>query len=128
MKQTARLALACLLLASCSPMTVTQMEVDGIPYVMYVDHDNPPCGTRLFNEGCYIEGAEIGRAIYVSSIAPAWVIEHEVAHVQGMRHTEWRKTDKGFCSFVIRSGGKYSRGDILCNNEANERIYRLGES
>ena len=108
--------------------TISQQYVDGIVYTLHIDNQDPPCGTRKYNEGCYVEWANGEKAVYVASIAPQWVVDHELAHVKGMRHTQWRETDRGVCAFVIQSGGKYARGDTLCNTATGEHVIRLGDS
>ncbi len=117
-----------LMLGGCAPaMTVHEKQIDGIPYTLYLDHPEPPCGHLKHNEGCTVTPRGGKPSVYISSIAPAWVVEHEEAHVQGMSHSEWKQTPNGFCANVYWGGvnTKYARGDTICNNGGTERIIRL---
>lgn len=119
-----RLLILSLLLAACS--SVQEREVDGIPYVLHLDQESP-CGALKFNEGCTVTPSDGMAHVYISSDAPQWVVDHEIEHVRGMRHSQWRNTTRGFCCFVFDAGmsKKYERGDTLCNVNGEERIIRL---
>lgn len=105
--------------------TVEQRELDGIHYTLILDAETSPCGPLKFNEGCTVISSEKPR-VYVSSNAPQWVIDHELEHVRGMRHSQWRNTPRGVCCFVYDAGSskKYERGDILCNINGTEQVIR----
>lgn len=112
---------ALLLLLPCAALADTTPQ--GNHYTLYLDHPAPPCGPLQDNEGCYVDRSTGEKEVYVTSKAPQWVLDHELAHVDGMRHSSWRDTPRGLCAFVIRSGGKYARGDTICNKPTGETVF-----
>lgn len=123
-----RILLLCSLVVGCAPaMVVQEREVDGIAFALYLDApDNEFCGRLKFNEGCTVTPLGGKPRVYVSSVAPAWVLTHEIEHVRGMRHSDWKSTPNGFCCVVYYAGAskKYARGDTLCNVGGTEHVIR----
>jgi len=103
-------------------VSLTQRTVDDIPYTLHINDPAAPCHGKTV--GCFVEINEENH-IYVAEDAPEWVLSHEIDHVRGMRHSNWRTTVYGWCAFIIRSGGKYNRGDLVCRTEEKEYIIKL---
>lgn len=108
-------------------MIIQEKSVDGISYTLYLDSpETEECGFLKYNEGCTIIPIGGKPRVYISSAAPTWVFNHEVEHVRGMRHSDWKITRNGYCCIVYWTGTsqKYSTGDIICNDGWTEYIVR----
>lgn len=99
-------------LSGCNTPTSQVRSVGGKKYVLHLDHENNPCGNPGWANGCYMDGN-----VWMSSIAPEFVIQHEEAHVLGMRHTEpWMN---GCVTVIVALLPRYPLGSRICirNNE-----------
>ena len=90
-------------IAGCTDPQTRFRIVDGIQLEERIDWSDNPCGNRGPQAGCHIQRGE-RHVIYYSSVAPAYVFLHELAHSKGMKHTEW---DSRNCAVVTAAGGTY---------------------
>jgi len=103
-------AVLSLWIAGCTERQTRFRTVDGIKFEERIDWADNPCGNRGPQAGCHVrlDGKHV---IYYSSVAPAYVFLHELAHSKGMKHTEW---DGKNCAIVTAPGGTYKVGQQLC--------------
>ena len=96
--------------AGCTERETRHRTIDGIPLEERIDWADNECGNRGPQAGCYVK-LDGKHVIYYSSVAPAYVFLHELAHSKGMKHTEW---DGNNCAIVTAAAGTYRVGQQLC--------------
>lgn len=120
-----------LLLAACGGvMLKSGMSPNGVPYTAIIDALDNPCKNRGVAHGCHarFNGQHY---IYHTSVAPKYVVEHEIAHVDGMEHSDWEydSQQKANCSFITKQLlPKYPLGYRLCVTYQKEWTYKLLET
>lgn len=113
----------CLLLAGCAAPVTTLKSVNGIQYIEHLDAPDSPCGFRDPSAGCHAKSLAGISEVWYSSISPAYVYRHELAHVQGMQHTPWAKDMFGRnCATVLVGHGWYEAGRTICVTHTGESI------
>lgn len=105
-----------MLLGGCAtPITKLSHTEQGTPYVLHVGEEASTI-------------CELGYActkagnIYVPHYYPAHVLRHEEGHIDGMEHAQWNLVAGKMCALVIRSGGRYHVGQVICMTEKSEEI------
>jgi len=127
------------LLSACSAPSVKYSLIDGVEVIEHIDMIDNPCGNRGIAAGCYwvtprrVAGGQFAVVHHVaySSVAPAYVRLHELAHVKGMRHDDWRFNSwhKETCARITAGIVGYPAGSVICVDGKRERVFNLiGES
>ena len=121
------------LLSACSAPSVKYTLIDGVEVVEHIDMVDNPCGNRGPASGCHwvtprrvADGQFVSvHHIAYSSVAPAYVRVHELAHaVDGMRHDEWRFNPwhKETCARITAAAVGYPMGAMICVDGRREII------
>lgn len=120
MNITMRAIILCLLLSACASPITKLTIIDGAPVFEHIDHNDNPCGNRGLAAGC-----QQGNSIWYSSVGPAYVRDHELAHIRGMRHGEWRYDSwrKQTCTVITVGIEGYPQGAVLCHDGNRQAIY-----
>lgn len=117
-----------IILLGCSSTVIKQgTSPQGKEYTLILDSLNNPCGNRGYASGCYtvINGQHY---VYFSSVAPSFVRDHEISHVDGMRHSDWEydPQQKANCSFITKELlPNYPLGWRICVTHQREWIYKV---
>lgn len=114
-----RYLLILLLLAGCiGLMPSIHVRPDGL--IEHIDTQDSPCG---LSTACYQLREDGSRHIYKSVLTPQWALDHEEAHDKGMHHGDYqREWDNQYCATVTASGGKYIKGQTICNTLNGEHV------
>ena len=72
-------------------------------------------------EGCHWQIGDTHHISY-SITSPAYVVPHELAHVDGMRHTEWTNSVNEKCATVYQASKGYPFGSKICIDGKRERV------
>lgn len=112
-----------LVLSGCAVAPTVRQAISpaGTLYTLILDANDNPCGTRHWKSGCYVKMSDGSHRVYVSSIAPEYVLHHEVrGHLDGgMQHTDW---DPRGCAVVIVESAYYPKGATICVTEHGENV------
>jgi hypothetical protein len=111
-----------LLLGGCAstPHQIAQrVSPQGKPYTLVVGALDVPAGCEDYRNGCYSPPLN---TVFVPIYFQQHTLDHEEAHVDGMRHTPWTVLMGRYCSTVVVPGGKYAIGDMICVNANSETI------
>ena len=125
----------CAVIAGCMPApTVIQRSVDGVPYTLHLDDDRHQCGVRGIRAGCTQWDSRCAH-VYMSSLAPEYVLPHEEAHVKGMQHGAWDinwiaepgRQVMTICSTILQAptgkwATRYPMGAQLCITPRGETV------
>ena len=129
MRHLIKYAIIPLLLTACTallPRDEVKTSPGGVVYTRHINYptDNP-CKVRGWNSGCFAQMVDGSKHIYISDIAPEYVVKHEEAHVDGMSHTPW--SPMSGCAIVVRpdTTGIYEEGDRICATQYGESITRF---
>lgn len=116
-----RLLVLCAMLAGCAGGVVRHTLHEGEVVVEHVDtRDQPyPCTSGVAS-GCSQMRGTI-RHIWYSSVGPAYVLKHELAH-KIMEHSEWEYNQwyEANCATITVGATDYPLGHLLCNNGKTE--------
>lgn len=113
-------------LSGCStrPHTVETRIVNGKKVEIHTDAPSelePKCQEPW--AGCT---ALLTNTIYLrSALLRKGMKEHEIAHVEGMRHTAWvhHQFLNWKCATVTAAGGGYKVGQVICNRSDGEVVF-----
>lgn len=63
--------------------------------------------------------------IFLRSPVRQWVVNHELAHAEGMLHTAWvhHEFNRMNCATVVKAGGRYRVGQVICNRPDGEVVF-----
>jgi hypothetical protein len=99
-----------------SPELITsKVTPNGKPYTLVVGATNVPSGCSDYRNGCY---DIVANTVYLPIFYRPDTLEHEEAHVDGMRHSAWERN----CAVVTIPAGKYIAGDVICVDKRGETV------
>ena len=63
--------------------------------------------------------------IFLRSPVRQWVVNHELAHAEGMLHTAWvhHEFNRMVCATVVKAGGRYRVGQVICSRPDGEVVF-----
>lgn len=111
------------LIGCATPTTLTSL-IDGTEITEHLDDRMPRgCEQAFPTGGCY-QMRDGKHHVWYSRLSWPYVRKHEIAHAQGMRHTNpWIWDGKSSCAMVTTSGGGYLKGQRICVGARGEYVY-----
>lgn len=103
------------------PFDRTLVVDDELIYA-HINYLDNPCHSNGERGGCYAL-IKASHHVWYSASAPAFVLAHELAHVKGMRHTEWEYGPRGARATVTVAGPGYPLGATIFDNGYREFVF-----
>jgi len=98
------------------------MIIDGELIYAHIDYPTNPCHSNGERGGCHAVIDASQHIWYASSVAIG--LDHELAHVKGMRHTEWVYGPRGAAAIVTVAGPGYPLGSTIFDNGYREFVFK----